>query len=51
VSDRKIVRPVEADFMEQIKDNLPSDTVLFANIAKGYAMAEVLKRVSRPSKK
>ncbi len=51
MSDRKIVRPVEADFMEQIKDNLPSDTVLFANVAKGYAMAEVLKRVSRSSKK
>jgi hypothetical protein len=50
VSDRKIVRPVEADFMEQIKDNLPSDTVLFASIAKGYAMAEVLNRVSKPKR-
>ena len=50
MSDRKIVRPVEADFMEQIKDNLPSDTVLFASVAKGYAMAEVLKRVSKPNR-
>lgn len=50
MSDRKIVRPVEADFMEQIKDNLPSDTVLFASVAKGYAMAEVLKRVSKVKK-
>lgn len=50
MSDRRIVKPVEADFMEQIKDNLPSDTVLFANVAKGYAMAEVLKRVSKPKR-
>jgi hypothetical protein len=50
VSERKIVRPVEAEFMDQIKDNLPSDTVILANIAKGYAMAEVLKRVSRPKR-
>lgn len=50
MADQKLDRPSDADFIKGITDNIPGDSDLLKNIAKGYAIAEVTKRVGKPKR-
>lgn len=50
MADRKLDKPSDADFIKGITDNIPGDDYLLKNIAKGIAIAEVLKYVRKPKR-